>query len=163
MAQSNTDDLFDQPTRGAFPKVEDFDGRLLLFIPSKVEDGIKGKYGEQSRVTTDVVVLDDPSGEIEKVDDLYISQKGLVSTLRKCLKPGNKPFVLGRLNMFPSKDSQADADAHPEGIRGVIADWLKKGGKGNKPPFSWGLDEFTPEDANLARAWIAANDGFTAV
>lgn len=161
MAQNENDDLFGRPTRGAFPKVEDFDGRLLLFMPSKIEYGIKGKFGEQDRVTTDVVVLDDPSGEIEKVDDMFISQKGLVSTLAKCLKPGNKPFVLGRMSMFPAKDTQEAAEKHPDGIRGVLEDWLRKGGKGNKPPFSWGLADFTDEDAAKARAYIAANDSFS--
>jgi hypothetical protein len=158
-------DLFGRPTRGAFPKVEELDGRLLLIMPSKIEYKIKGQFGEQDRVTADVIVLDDPDepNGIREIEDMYISQGGLVPMLARCLKPGAKhPYVLGRLDMFPSKVTREEAEKHPEGIRGVLADWLKKGGKGNKPQFSWGLSDFTDDEANKARAYLASRDQFSA-
>lgn len=158
-------DLFGRPTRGAFPKLEELDGRLLLIMPSKIEYKVKGQFGEQDRVTADVIVLDDPDEPtgVREINDMYISQKGMVPMLERCLKPHAKhPFVLGRLDMFPSKDTKDVAEKHPEGIRGVIADWLKKGGRGNKPGFSWGLADFTDDEANKARVYLRSRDQFAA-
>jgi len=157
------DDLFGQPTRGAFPKLEELEGRLVLVKPSKV-DVVPGyrNVGTQERITADVVILDDPSGEVETYDDMYLSQKGLVPMLKKCLKPGTRhPFVLGRVEMAPTKD-YADAAEKAGGIKALLEEWAKKGGKGEKPQFFWNLAEFSPEDAQKARAYLAATDQFAA-
>lgn len=155
-----TDDLFGRPTRGRFPKVEELEGLLVLIKPSKVEYGVKGKYGEQTRVTADVVVLDGDDAGTE-YEDMYLSQRGLVPTLEKCLKPGAKhPWVLGRISKFPSKELRESGVEDAAGVDKALAEWARKGGKGEKPQFAWGLADFTDADANVARAYIAKNDSF---
>lgn len=158
-----TDDLFGRPTRGAFPKVEELEGRLVLIKPSKVEYGVSGKFGKQDRVTADVIVLDDPDAPdgVDEHADMYLSQRGLVPTLEKCLKPNAKhPWVLGVISKFPSKELREKGVETPEAIDAALAEWARKGGKGEKPAFAWGLADFTDEQANIARAYIAKNDSF---
>lgn len=160
------DDLFGRPSRGAFPKIEELDTYLLLIKPSKHEKDVQGKYGKQDRVTADVVVLDGPDDAPYEIEDMYISSAGIVPTLARCLKPGNKPYVLGRLQQFPQKDWRDKAEKAGDGdgsvgIRKLLKDYFQKGGKGEKPLFSWGLDgDWTDADAAKARAWINAHSGF---
>lgn len=165
-------DLFGRPTRGAFPKLEELDGCLLLIKPSKIEKDREGKFGKQDRVTADIVVLDVPEDSEheagEEIEDMYISQKGMTPMLEKCLKPRAKhPYLLGRLTMFPTKDNRDDAEKAGDGdvtvgIKALREAWLKKGGRGKEPNFSWGLADFTDEDANKARVWIREHDEFLA-
>ena len=159
---NDSDDLFGRPTRSAFPKIEEMEGRLLLVKPSKVEYKVKGKFGEQTRVTADVVILDDPEEGVVEHEDMYLSQKGLTGMLEKCLKPGSKhPYVLGRLQMTATKD-WAEAAEKGGGIGELLKAYFAKGGKGEKPQFFWDLADFTDEDANLARRYLAENDAFAA-
>lgn len=159
------DDLFGRPTRSAFPKLEELEGRLLLIHPTKIEHGIKSKYGEQSRVTADIAVLDDPDEGVREIDKMYLSQKGMVGMLETCLKPGKKPFVLGRLVKSPASDyadaaeKAGDGDA-TAGINKLLEDWLRKGGKGEKPAFFWNLADFTDHEANMARRYLSELDQF---
>jgi len=160
-----TDDPFGRPTRSAFPKIEELEGRLVLIKPSKVEYKVKGKYGEQTRVTADVVVLDDPDEGVVEHDDMYLSQKGLTGMLESCLKPGRKPFVLGRVQMTPTKEyaEAAEKAGDGDGSKGIgimLKEYFQKGGKGEKPQFFWDLADFTDEDANRARNYLASNDQF---
>lgn len=155
------DDPFAAPTRSAFPKLDDLDGRLLLIKPTKLERDVPGKFGKQDRITADVVVLDDPEEGVREIDKMYLSQKGIVGMLEGCLKPGKKPFVLGRLHRSPSGDSwRAKAEATEGGIDALIAEFFRKGGKGEEPQWYWDLGEFTPEEATIARNYLASNDQF---
>ena len=155
------DDPFGKPTRSAFPKLDDLDHRLLLIKPTKLERSVPGKFGPQDRITADVVVLDDPDEGVREIDKMYLSQKGIVGMLEGCLKPGKKPFILGRLQRSASGDSwKAKAEAHDEGIDGLIADFYKKGGKGEEPQWYWDLAEYTDEEAAKARRYLIENDSF---
>lgn len=127
-------------------------GRLLMITPLKSEivaDKLSKTPGAtQERITADVVVLDGspigpPEGEREATpaafDGMYFSQKALVSQLRKALKAnmaGADPrrMVLGRLEKEPPKE------------------------KGRYP--TWVLRDFTPEDAQKARDYLATKDPF---
>lgn len=163
MPQDASTDPFDRPSRGGFARLEDLNHRLLLVKPEKIERGVAGKFGPQDRVTADVVVLDDPESPdgVSEYPKTYLSQKGMVGMLEKCLKPGAKPFILGRLEMTATGDWSEKAEAHPNGIEGMLEDYYKKGGKGEKPQFYWNLADFSDDDANLARTYLAKNDAFT--
>jgi hypothetical protein len=158
----DSDDPFAKPTRSAFPKLEDLNGRLLLVKPLKVERDVAGKFGKQDRITADIVVLDDPDEGVREISKMYLSQKGMVGMLEDCLRPGKKSFVLGRLTMTATSDWADKAEAHADGIEGLLADWFRKGGKGEKPQFYWDLAEYTDADANKARTYIRENDSFAA-
>jgi len=158
-----TPDLFAAPTGGgAYPKMDELEGRLVLLNPSKIETvpGYQGK-GTQERATADCTVFED-DGSFETYDDMYFSQAGIVPSLRKALKPGNKPFVLGRVQMFPSKSTKEKGIDTPEKLQTALSEWARKGGKGDKPQFAWGLAEFSEQDAAHARAYLASLDAFAA-
>lgn len=164
-----SDDLFGQPTRGAYPKVEDLEGSLLLIKPTRIEvvpnrfdrDGTKPTV---ERATADVTVFG-PDG-YEEYTDMYLSQAVLLSACKNGLKPGAKPFVLGRLVKVATKETQEKLkiDNSPEKFAEARAAWIAKGGKGTEPKHVWVLDSFTDEDAATARAYIEskakANDPF---
>jgi hypothetical protein len=65
------------------------------------------------RITADVVIFEDDGTETE-ISDAYFSQAGLLPPLKNALKPGNKPFVLGRVIKYPSKSSQKKGIETPE-------------------------------------------------
>lgn len=160
MTEAN--DIFGTPTGGgAYPKMDDLEGLLVLCKPSKIETvpGYQGK-GTTERATADVIVFE-VDGSVEKFDDMYLSQAGIVPSMRKALKPGERPYVLGRISKFPSKKAKEAGLDTTEKIEAALTEWLKKGGKGEKPQFAWGLDQPTDEDKATARAYLAANDPFT--
>jgi hypothetical protein len=70
---------------------------------------------------------------------------------------GALPYVLGRVGKVPSSIGKNQAGKYDsrEKIEAGLAEWLKKGGKGEKPNFAWGLDDFTDEDKATASAYIA--------
>lgn len=160
---TDTMDLFAAPTSGgAYPKMDELEGKLILCRPSKIETvtGYQGK-GTQERATADVTVFEE-DGTYETFDDMYLSQAGIVPSLRKALKPGNKPFVLGRVQMFPSKSTKEKGIDTSEKLQTALSEWARKGGKGDKPQFAWGLAEFTEADAAHARAYLTSLDAFAA-
>jgi hypothetical protein len=154
-----SDDLFGQPTRSAYPKVEDLEGMLLLIKPIRIEvvpnrfdrDGTKPTV---ERATADVVVFG-PEG-YEEYGDMYLSQAVLLSACKNGLKPGAKPFVLGRLVKVATKETQEKLkiDNSPEAFATARQAWIAKGGKGTEPKHVWVLDSFTDEDAGRARAYV---------
>lgn len=156
----DTDPFSSAGRGGNFPKVEELEGRLVLVRPVKSEK-VNGKFGEQTRITADVHALDDESGEWETYEDMYLSQKGMVPALEKKLRPGTtKPFILGRIQMVPVKDSKTITGkeiADTEELKDALAEWAKKGGRGEKPRFAWVFGEFTDADAAKAREFISAN------
>lgn len=122
-------------------------GRLVLVTPTKLETGLPDKYNPGKtvdRITADVVVLDgaplEDGAELPAAfDGQYFSQKLIVSQLTKAAKSnmrGADParMVLGRVEKLPPKE------------------------KGHKPAYS--LAEFTPEDAQKARDYLATKDPF---
>lgn len=167
---TNPSDLFGNAGGGgSFPKVEDFEGKLILIKPELIEEVPKpaafgGKPGEtQERLTADVVVFED-DGSYEVFNDMYLSQKTFVNAGKKALKPGAKPFILGRVGKVPSSIGKNQAGKYDsrEKIEAGLAEWLRKGGKGEKPNFAWGLDDYTPEDAVMAAKYVADTSPFAA-
>jgi hypothetical protein len=161
-------DLFRSGTGGGgkYPKLEELEGKLILIKPELIEQVPKpaqfgGKPGEmQDRLTADVVVFED-DGSYEEFDEMFLSQAGIVGAAKKCLKPGGKPFMLGRVSKVPSKIGKDQGFDTTEKIEAGLAEWLKKGGKGPKPNFAWGLNDFDENtDLPMAMAYVNANSPF---
>jgi hypothetical protein len=113
------DDPFGEPGSsggGKFPSMKQLAGRLLLVQPHTLTKGVVGAFGPQDRMTSHVHVLDgDPITEVLDKDgdvaftpdepwtppvtleDLYISQRGLVNQLKSAYKA--EGMVLGRLRI----------------------------------------------------------------
>jgi hypothetical protein len=161
----NPDDIFGPASGsgGNFPKVEDLNGKLILLRPSKVEEVPKparfgGKPGETvTRLTADVTVFPDGDGEPETFDDMYLSQVGIVNAGKRQLKPGGKPFVLGRVARVPSKIGKEQGFTTTEEIEAGLKAHFASNGKKEKPNFSFGLLDPTDEDKAQAMAFIVKN------
>jgi hypothetical protein len=134
-----------------------------LIRPTKVEmvtnrfdrDGSKPMT---ERATADVTVFG-PEG-IEEYGDMYLSQAVLLGACKQALKPGAKPFVLGRLVKLATRETQEKLklDNTPEAFATAREAWLKKGGKpaNMEPKHVWILQDFTDDDAQKARDFIAS-------
>jgi hypothetical protein len=148
---------------GVFPKIEELNGKLVLLTPSKIEQVAKpkdfgGKPGEtQDRITSDVVVFADDGSVADEYEDMYFSQVGIVNPCRRALKPGAKRFVLGRVARVPSSigKGQAGKFDSTEKIEAGLRDHFASNGKKEKPNFSWGLVDFTEEEAGYAMSYLA--------
>lgn len=154
---------------GNFPKIDEFEHKLIMLKPSVLEQVQKyrGAPGElQDRVTADVVVFDEEAGTWETIDDMYFSQVGIVNPCRKALKPGNKPMVLGVVSKVPSKQTK---EMKPpldtvEKVYEGIDEWRKKIAKGQnavEPKFAWGLLDFSEEQGALAMKYLQASSPFS--
>ena len=161
-------DLFGAATSGSFPKVEDFEGKLLLIRPDKVET-VRNRFDRDGskptveRATADVTVFEDDGTE-ETVYDMFLSQTVLLNACKSALKPGRKPMVLGRLVKVATKESAEKLKidtSDPEAFRSAREKWLKGGGKGTEPKHVWVMQAFTDADADRARKFLAKSDPFT--
>ena len=162
-------DLFGSGGGGSFPKLEDFEHKLILLKPTKNEIVPKptrfgGKPGEtQERITADVVVFEE-DGSYEVVDDMYFSQVGIVNPCKRALKTGAKPFVLGRVSKVPSKQTKDLGMDTVEKVYAGIEEWREAISKNKKgvpePKFAWGLLDFTDEDVAKAMAYVNAHSPF---
>lgn len=155
-----TEDPFAQPSSGNYPKMDELEGLLLLIRPVRVQtvpNNFKKKDTDPAtveRATADVTVFG-PEG-VEEYSDMYLSQGVLVNSCKQALKPGAKPFVLGRLLKVATKESREalKIGETPEDFAAAFDSWLKKGGKGTQPRHVWILGQFSDEDAAAARAYI---------
>lgn len=156
-----TDDPFSAPApqqpRG--PRLRDLYGRLLLVVPTKLEQGVPNRLqpgSTQDRMTADVIVLDggpiafggkpeavppvphDKTAQVpHKTPGMYISSSGLISQSREALAKraqGQPGMVLGRLGVGTKKEE------------GQSAPWL--------------LSVPTDADKTLARQYLAQVDPF---
>lgn len=157
-SQGGTDPFGAPAPRADRPTMLCLPGRLLLIIPKRMEYQVPvknpkpGMPTHQDRLTADVIVLDggtlhyggDPGArpprphtkttEVPlKIEGMYISQAGLLSQARDeiaKMQRGEMGMLLGRLSW---------GEAAP----------------GQNAPYL--LQKFTPEEAAVARAWLAAN------
>lgn len=160
---TTADDIFGNAGGGGtYPKLEEFDGKLICIEPEIIEQVDKpahfgGKPGEmQDRLTADVTVFED-DGSWETYSSMYLSQKALVNAGRKHLKPGAKRFILGRVAKVPSQIGKAQAGKFDstEKIEAGLAEFFRKNGKGvEKPNFAWGLNNHTEEDKSTALKYV---------
>ena len=158
------EDPFSTPTSGKYPKLDDLSGSLLLIRPSVVET-VPNRFAAdrpdapktQERATADVTVFG-PDG-VEEYTAMYFSQTVIVNACKQALKPGAKPFILGVLNQVATKDSREKLGIGetPEDYANAYAEWLRKGGKkATQPGHVWILSQYTDEQAQVARDYIAA-------
>lgn len=152
---------------GSYPKVADLEGKLVLLKPSKIEvipkpERFNPQPGEtQERATADCTVFED-DGTWETYDNMYFSQTGLVNPCKKALKPGAKPFVLGRVGKVPSKPGKLEGFDTTEKIEKALKEHYRTNGKAPKPSYAWGLNEFSEADGQLALKYLASIGGFAA-
>jgi hypothetical protein len=92
---------FAAPAAAAGFRPEDYNGRLLLITPHKVEEGVKTAFGEKDAIRCDVVVLDGNDPGEEHADTLIF---GLVLIGQLRSKLGQR--VLGRLGQGIAKAGQ---------------------------------------------------------
>lgn len=153
-----SEDPFDQPNAGGnFPKLEDLEDMLLLIRPTVIKQ-VPDRFAPadaprlKDRATCDVTVFQ-ADGTHKTHRGMYISQAGILPQLQEILdaKNPNKPFVLGVLAMLPNKAAKAAGIDTKDKLKAALAAWVKRGGKGDKPGYFWGLEKFTADQAALAR------------
>jgi hypothetical protein len=160
-AAGATEDPFGDPTAGGgFPKLEDLEDFLVLIRPKAVtlvaDRFHKPAAGEtqrmKKRATTDLTVFR-ADGTHSTYRNMYISQVGLVGELERVLEEANpnRPFVLGVVGMLPNKSAKDSGITTREALKDAIAAWVKKGGKGDKPGYFWGLDAASDAQKAVAR------------
>lgn len=156
-------DPFKQRTRSIFPKPEDLEGSLIMFMPTKPAEMVTNKFYKKegdathvARFSVDTIVFG-PDG-IEQYDDMYWSQTAIIGACEQALKPGAKPFVLGRLVKIANKDTKEalKISDSPEEFAAAREAWFKNKGKGYEPKHVWVLAEFDESDAKRAREYIAS-------
>jgi hypothetical protein len=158
-----SEDLFDRPVQraGKYPKAEELEGSLLLIKPEKVEL-VANRFAKKpsdpthvERATATTVVLG-PDGT-EEYPAMYWSQQVVISACTEALKPGAKPWVLGRLVKVAQKATREalEIDNTPEAFAEARTKWLRGGGKGTEPKGVWVLADFDDADAARARDYIA--------
>jgi hypothetical protein len=158
-----SEDLFDRPVQraGKYPKAEELEGSLLLIKPEKVEL-VPNRFAKSpsdaqhtERATATTVVLG-PDGT-EEYPAMYWSQQVIVNACTEALKPGAKPWVLGRLVKVAQKATREalEIDNTPEAFAEARTKWLRGGGKGTEPKGVWVLADFDDADAARARDYIA--------
>ena len=138
-----------------FPKMEDFDGRLLVIQPTKLERDLPNKLGKpgdtQDRITADVTAIDlDSPTKSATVADMYISQAGMVGQLKGLVQ--TRGMLLGVLRKHRAKNTPEGYNT-PDEIDKMLADWVAGGARGSKPMFAWKLSDPTPEQHAKALEW----------
>lgn len=128
------------PNISSYPSLErDFQGHLLIFKPSKYEEGIPSpdfnpaQPQYQNRITSDVWVVDGPLKNPDYADeamfsDVYFSQDRIVKSVKRAV--GTNKMIVGR----------------PK-----LKDPSKRPGKGN----AWNLEAPTAEEMAAVRAFWA--------
>ena len=163
------EEMFDRPSSGTYPKVEELENKLLLIKPSEVKTVpnkfAKGPDDKQytERATADVTVFED-DGTHETYNDMFLSQTVLLNACKGALKPGRKPMVVGRLEKVATKDSRDKLK-----IGETAADfaearekWLKGGGKGPEPKHVWILRDFDDADKATVVKYLSDQSPFAA-
>lgn len=154
-------DPFGQPTKGAYPTPESLEGSLIMFMPSKPADMVTNRFYKKegdathvARLSVDTIVFG-PTG-VEEYSDMYWSQTAIINACEQALKPGAKPFVLGRLVKVPTKDTieKLKIENTAEAFAAAREKWLKGGGKGPEPRHVWVMSEFDADDAQRARDYL---------
>jgi hypothetical protein len=156
-------DLFANTGGGSFPKFDEFEGKLILLKPELIESVPKPEKfggGVQDRLTATAVVFEE-DGTWEEYEDMYFSQVGIVNPARKTLKPNARTrFVLGRVAKVPSKIGKDQGFDTTEKIVKGLEDWAKKGGRGDKPNYAWGLQDYSDADLAMAMAYLNETSPF---
>ena len=119
--------MFAQPASSAGFDLGANEGALLMITPTGLKEDIPTAYGTANAVEADVVVLDGPNSG-EKIDGALLFPKVLQSQLKKYIGTGQ--IALGRLGKGVAKPGQSAP---------------------------WTLQDFTPQDAQLAQDWINKN------
>lgn len=127
-AQPSAQPMFAQPAAGTGDSISWEENKgALLMIKPTGTEETTTEYGETTVVVADIVVLDGPN-EGTKYEQNWIFPKVLQSQTKKYINTGQ--IALGRLGQGEKKP-------------GKSAPWM--------------LQDFTPQDAELAQAYINKN------
>lgn len=119
--------------------ITEYDGQLLLVVPTEYVQGVKTSYGEADAVRVNFVVLDAPDG-IEEVEDTLVFQRVLISAFKAQAK-------------FNERNPDGDpANGYPKMTLGRLFQDEKQKKQGQSAP--WVLGEPTEEDKALARMYL---------
>jgi hypothetical protein len=154
----NAGDPFSQPSGGgSYLKPVDLFGALILLTPIKIEE-VKDNFDKGAdpklveRLTADTVVLDGVHAGKE-FDAMWWSNAPIVGSGKAALER-RSGAILGRLFRFPiGEDKKAGKYQTPADIEAALTAW--RPGMPNVR-FSWKLAPFNPEDAQVARAYLAS-------
>lgn len=153
-------DPFAQPASGGgtFPKAGELIGELVMLSPTKIEQQQKYRApaGEmQDRLTATTVVL---TGERagQSYDEMWWTNSSIVKAGRAAMSKGQR-MILGRLRRFPiNEDVKAGKfkAGDWEGVEAALKTWAADPLKVEKPSFAICLDQYTEEDAAVAREYL---------
>lgn len=134
----SNDDPFKSGSAGG-AGITEYDGQLLLVIPTEHVTDIDTTFGKTDAVRVDFVVLDGPEG-VETVDDTLVFQRILISAFKSMAK-------------FNERNPDGDPKSgYPKMILGRLFQDESQKKKGQSAP--WVLGEPTDEDKALARDYL---------
>lgn len=149
-------DPFSQPVGGGeYPKIVELFGELLMLRPSgikKVPDNFNKTGPDVDQLVADTIVL---SGQRagEEYTDMWWNNAPIVKAARHAMNNGS-PAILGRLYRYPTNDDvKAGKYKTRHDIEVALANW--RPGTPNVR-FAWVLENFTPEDREIALAYLAS-------
>jgi hypothetical protein len=153
----NPTDPFGQPSGGGgdFPKPAELNGCLLLLTPVKFEQVQAYQQAPgvmATRLSADTVVLTGLRAG-ESFDSMYWSQKPIVAAAEKAVRD-KIPAILGTLRRVPiGADAKSGKYPTTEALEAALDAWRP----GSAPiQFAWVLEKFAPEDAQIARDYLAS-------
>lgn len=145
---------FGQPGQTGWFKPVDHNGDLVLITPKSVREVTKPaqKPGDQPRVieqlTADIAILDGPrAGTVLK--GVFVEQTSLVKAGKRALD--NDEETLGRIRRV-AQSRVKDQYPNWQAIEQAVKD-----SNGHFKDYAWVLENFTPEDASVAEAYLAGN------
>jgi hypothetical protein len=151
--------MFKQPTPGGgkYIKLDEFEGNLVLFRPTSVDQVPAYKAPEKlvDEVTADWTAFG-PTGE-DTTFGAKFKGAGMVRAAKEALRDPEHPYVLGVLEKVPTNETRdkLKIEQTPEAYKAAREKWLRTGAKdSDKPGFAWTLSQFSDEQAAQAAAYI---------
>lgn len=153
-------DPFNQPGGGGdYLKPANLRGALLLISPVKIEQvpAYRDNSGKMvDRLSADTVVLTGEHAGTE-FDAMYWSQKPIIKAAAKAMRD-NVPSILGTLQRVPiGEDKKSGKYSTPEGIDYAAFEAAMEAWRKGDPEieYAWVLVNFTEDDAQIARDYLA--------
>lgn len=164
--------------------LDNLQGRLVIMIPRSLDANAKDPFdpeGKKTReqYTVDLHVLtggelryyytqraDAEKGTPEETKEMVIPEtpaswpnywvpQGAIIGKLKHAHANGRPF-LGVVAMIPTKADRARGVTAQQ-IREIVHAWVARNRQGARPQYTWVLEDPTPEQREVAKAWWATN------